>query len=174
MPATSAVPAVGRNNPHNIRIVVDLPAPFAPRKPKTSPGWTSNDSRSTALNASNVRVSSLTSMAAISPSQYVIEARVGQLAVRQSAGQIELCLEQRQLCIEDIRARGNTGVEALSDDTPRFGGTANGVQGCDKRRTRGIGIQQSLSNVERDERVELGEPCADRVGRRCGLGTFCR
>jgi len=34
MPPTIAVPLVGINRPHSIRIVVGLPAPFAPRKPK--------------------------------------------------------------------------------------------------------------------------------------------
>ena len=38
MPPTSAVPLVGFSRPHSMRIVVDLPAPFAPRKPKISPG----------------------------------------------------------------------------------------------------------------------------------------
>jgi hypothetical protein len=33
-------PAVGSSTPAIIRIVVDLPAPFGPRKPVTMPGWT--------------------------------------------------------------------------------------------------------------------------------------
>ena len=37
-PPTMAVPEVGRSSPHSIRIVVDLPAPLLPRKPKISPG----------------------------------------------------------------------------------------------------------------------------------------
>ena len=37
-PAIVALPEVGRTSPQSIRIVVDLPAPFAPRKPKISPG----------------------------------------------------------------------------------------------------------------------------------------
>jgi hypothetical protein len=32
-PSTSISPSVGFNNPHNMRIVVDLPEPFGPRKP---------------------------------------------------------------------------------------------------------------------------------------------
>ena len=39
--------------PRQIRIVVVLPAPFAPRKPKTSPGRTSNVSPSRAVVAPN-------------------------------------------------------------------------------------------------------------------------
>ena len=45
-PKTSARPPVGRMNPSSVRMVVVLPAPFGPRKPKTSPGKTS---RSTSL-----------------------------------------------------------------------------------------------------------------------------
>ena len=37
MPPTVAVPLVGFSSPHSMRIVVDLPAPLLPRKPKTSP-----------------------------------------------------------------------------------------------------------------------------------------
>src|SRR3954463_3895793 len=39
-PNTSATPAVGRASPSRIRIVVDLPAPFGPRKPWISPAAT--------------------------------------------------------------------------------------------------------------------------------------
>ena len=34
-----------------MRIVVDLPAPFAPRKPKISPSPTASETRSTAVKA---------------------------------------------------------------------------------------------------------------------------
>ena len=37
MPPTSAVPDVGLNSPQSMRMVVDLPAPLLPRKPKISP-----------------------------------------------------------------------------------------------------------------------------------------
>src|SRR6266576_6655706 len=40
-PATRADPDVGRASVHSILIVVDLPAPFGPRKPNVSPGLTS-------------------------------------------------------------------------------------------------------------------------------------
>jgi hypothetical protein len=46
---TVAVPAVGRSSPIIIRMVVDLPAPFGPRKPVTRPGRTVNDSPFTAV-----------------------------------------------------------------------------------------------------------------------------
>ncbi|SLI22074.1 Uncharacterised protein [Mycobacteroides abscessus subsp. abscessus] len=44
----SAVPAVGVSSPRIIRIVVDLPAPFGPRKPVTCPGFTVKVRSSTA------------------------------------------------------------------------------------------------------------------------------
>src|SRR5215469_11509872 len=40
-PATVALPEVGVARVHKILIVVDLPAPFGPRKPNVSPGLTS-------------------------------------------------------------------------------------------------------------------------------------
>ena len=42
-PPTVAVPEVGRSSPQSMRMVVDLPAPLLPRKPKISPARTSND-----------------------------------------------------------------------------------------------------------------------------------
>ena len=47
-PATVADPAVGSASVHSILIVVDLPAPFGPRKPNISPGATSKETPSTA------------------------------------------------------------------------------------------------------------------------------
>ena len=44
-----AVPAVGIMKPASMRIVVDLPAPFGPRKPSTSPRPTLNETSSTAV-----------------------------------------------------------------------------------------------------------------------------
>src|ERR1035437_6730318 len=48
-PATVAVPLVDWSRPVSIRIVVDLPEPFAPRKPNISPFATENDTSSTAV-----------------------------------------------------------------------------------------------------------------------------
>src|SRR6516164_985719 len=48
-PQTIAVPAVGARKPVIIFIVVDLPAPFGPRKPSTSPRGTMKEMSSTAL-----------------------------------------------------------------------------------------------------------------------------
>src|SRR5215510_5134374 len=55
-PATLAFPSLGARRPHSIRIVVDLPLPFEPRKPNTSPRSTRKLTWSTAVNAPNRRV----------------------------------------------------------------------------------------------------------------------
>ena len=47
-PPTDTVPAVGGMKPVIMRMVVDLPAPFGPRKPSTSPRSTENETSSTA------------------------------------------------------------------------------------------------------------------------------
>ena len=46
--ATRTMPEVGASRPRIIRIVVDLPAPFGPRKPVTCPGRTVKEMSSTA------------------------------------------------------------------------------------------------------------------------------
>ena len=51
-PQMLAVPLVGVMKPASMRMVVVLPAPFGPRKPSTSPGWTSKLTSSTAVSAS--------------------------------------------------------------------------------------------------------------------------
>src|SRR5207245_6258249 len=47
-PPTLTLPSVGGMNPVIIRMVVDLPAPFGPRKPRTSPRSIENEIPSTA------------------------------------------------------------------------------------------------------------------------------
>lgn len=47
-PTTVARPAVGAISPQNIRMVVVLPEPFGPSRPKTSPRLIVRSSRSTA------------------------------------------------------------------------------------------------------------------------------
>src|SRR6476620_7238733 len=51
-----ARPSVGFKMPHSIRMTVDLPEPFGPRKPKIEPLATANETRSTAVNGPNRRV----------------------------------------------------------------------------------------------------------------------
>jgi hypothetical protein len=46
---TVTEPLVGSSRPRIIRMVVDFPAPFGPRKPVTTPGWTVNVRSETAV-----------------------------------------------------------------------------------------------------------------------------
>src|ERR1700721_760115 len=62
-PATLAVPEVGSARVHRILIVVDLPAPFGPRKPKVSPAATSKSMPRTASISPYLLVSALTEIA---------------------------------------------------------------------------------------------------------------
>src|SRR5215510_14877151 len=66
-PATLAVPEVGSARVHRILIVVDLPAPFGPRKPKVSPAETSQSMPRTASISPYLLVSALTEIAAVTP-----------------------------------------------------------------------------------------------------------
>jgi hypothetical protein len=47
-PNSDAEPPLGRMSPIRMRMVVVLPAPFGPTKPKISPGSTANEMPSTA------------------------------------------------------------------------------------------------------------------------------
>src|SRR5207237_8235365 len=55
-PPTLACPSLGSSNPHNIRITVDFPEPFGPRKPKIAPFHNFKLKWSTAVNWPNSRV----------------------------------------------------------------------------------------------------------------------
>src|SRR5512145_110299 len=48
-PATVPPPPLGESSPQSMRMVVDLPAPFGPRKPKISPRRTVRLTRLTAI-----------------------------------------------------------------------------------------------------------------------------
>src|SRR6266705_2789883 len=64
-PATLAVPEVGSARVHRILMVVDLPAPFGPRKPKVSPVDTSKSMPRTASISPYLLVSALTEIAGV-------------------------------------------------------------------------------------------------------------
>ena len=66
-PPTVTVPSVGGMKPVIIRIDVDFPAPFGPRKPSTSPRSTANDTPSTARFAPNVFTKFSTFIMAMAP-----------------------------------------------------------------------------------------------------------
>src|SRR5262249_47020997 len=56
-PRTRPPPSDGSRMPQSIRRVVVLPEPFGPRKPYSSPAWTTRSTWSTAVNAPNRLVS---------------------------------------------------------------------------------------------------------------------
>ena len=62
-PATMAVPDVGLTRVHKMLMVVDLPAPFGPRKPNVSPRLTSKSMPRTASRSPYRLVSLLTAIA---------------------------------------------------------------------------------------------------------------
>ncbi len=72
---STASPAVGRSSPVSMRMVVLLPAPFGPRKPKKRPRATRKDTWSTAVWRRNVFVRPSTTIASVSP----IRARLSDL-----------------------------------------------------------------------------------------------
>src|SRR3954468_2766959 len=121
-PPTVAVPAVGASRPQSIRIVVDLPAPLLPRKPKISPRRTAKLTASTARNEPNRRVSPRTSIAlasceaaaALSPKR-PLQTRLRQTHRRYRSRAIEFGLEARDLGVEDVGAGGDTRAVALVD-----------------------------------------------------------
>src|SRR5579859_2812748 len=53
-PATRAAPLVGSSRVHNMRMVVDLPAPLGPSRPNTSPRGTCKLTPATAVNQRGV------------------------------------------------------------------------------------------------------------------------
>src|SRR6266545_8116185 len=66
-PATLAVPEVGPARVHMILIVVDLPAPFGPRKPNVSPAATAKSMPLTASTSPYFLVRLLTEIADVTP-----------------------------------------------------------------------------------------------------------
>ena len=78
-----AVPAVGIMKPASMRIVVDLPAPFGPRKPNTSPRATLNETLSTAVKPPKRLVSPAISISAGWPSTVTLRRPLGS---RRAAG----------------------------------------------------------------------------------------
>src|SRR5262245_58507766 len=56
-PAIVPRPPLGSRMPHNMRMTVDLPEPFGPRKPKIEPLATLRLTLSTAVKCPNLRVS---------------------------------------------------------------------------------------------------------------------
>src|SRR5574341_1930268 len=72
-PSTYPVPSVGSSNPQSIRMVVDFPAPFGPRKPETSPFLMVKSTWATARILPNRFVNPFVTMAYTSRSESGIE-----------------------------------------------------------------------------------------------------
>src|SRR3954469_1438242 len=125
-------------------MVVDLPAPLLPRKPKISPRRTSKLTRSTATNRPNRRVSSRTAMAASadgvfggSAANRPLQACFGEANAGQRARPIEFGLQACDLRVEHIGARGHAGGVAVADDALGLHRGAHFVLCGDQRLPRG-------------------------------------
>src|SRR5438445_3862617 len=159
-PPTIAVPLVGSSSPHSMRIVVDLPAPFAPRKPKISPVRTSNRRWSTARKSPNRRVRSFTTIAFMvpSPSERAREPRLGEPRVGDRLRAIQIRLQQRDLRVEDVGARRDAGAEAIADHAAGFRGAPHRVVSRRNRRLARVELAEALPHFDGDACVEIGEP----------------
>src|SRR5262245_47162821 len=130
-PPTTAVPAVGLSKPHNMRIVVDFPAPLAPRKPKISPGLTENDRSFTATKFPNRRVNPRTSIevSAMSASHHALKACFGESYRGERACANQLVLEQGDLRDQNIGAGGDAGAKPIGHHPSGFGRGTNCIAG---------------------------------------------
>src|SRR3954468_17936217 len=163
-PPTIALPDVGSSKPHNIRMVVDLPAPLLPRKPKISPRRTSKVTRSTATNWPNRRVSSRTAMAAPadgvfggSAANRPLQACFGETNAGQRARTIEFSLQSRDLRVEHVGARGHAGGVALANDALGLPRGAHFVLGRDECLPRGLQFEAPRAHLEGDLPIEIAE-----------------
>src|SRR5436190_17474769 len=155
-PPTVAVPDVGSSRPHSMRMVVDLPAPLLPRKPKISPRATSKLTSSTATNCPKRRVRRRTSMAL--SAKRPLQARLGQPQAGHRAGAIELGLEAGELGVEHIGAGGDAGPVALVDVALGFGGGADLVVGGGNGLAAGAELQRSGADLEGRLAIEVFDP----------------
>src|ERR1700722_10516476 len=69
------LPEVGASRPVSILMVVDLPAPLGPRKPKNWPASTRRFTSCTAVKSPNRRVRSVVSMAGVVMRPYDLRSR---------------------------------------------------------------------------------------------------
>src|SRR5580700_8377758 len=100
-PATLAEPEVGSARVHRILMVVDLPAPFGPRKPNVSPAATSKSMPRTASISPYFLVSALTEIAL---AEVALAEMAGTDAVTPAVPQ--LCRRSRRLPREYGRGSG--------------------------------------------------------------------
>src|SRR5262245_58238407 len=157
MPPTVAVPDVGASRPQSIRIVVDLPAPLLPRKPKISPRPTSKLTLSTATNWPNRRVNPRTSMAVELLANGSLQPGFREPHVRERARAIELGLQTRDLRVEHVGRRGDAGAVALGDDALGLERGAHLVAGRVRRLAARGELQRAGAHLERDVAIETAD-----------------
>src|SRR6185369_16397310 len=173
-------PLVGRSRPIAIRIVVDLPAPFGPRKPVTTPGRTVNVRSSTAVLLPYLfvrpRASIIRPPRSSDPSVLCVPK---DSAVERLRGSKKLCGCSKELCGSQLCAVGKA---------PRPGRTpwsGNGVVRANCAARTGYAVRATLCRVhlKGDGRCALpahhvdiptqgGDPAtfrAETADGRCGL-----
>ena len=182
MPPTSAVPDDGRSSPHSIRMVVDLPAPLLPRKPKISPRATVErqivDREELAEPPGQA-----TDLDRRAPSPAGGIGRHGRPSARSSraigqpcpgdrAGAIQFGLEHAGLRVEDVRVGRDAGGESLADHTLRLDRRAHAVFGRGDGRQRRVHVETPLLDLERELPIEIGAARGQHPGVRRGFGLF--
>src|SRR4051812_15160574 len=169
MPPTTAVPEDGFNRPHSMRMVVDLPAPLLPRKPKISPRPTANETLSTATNWPKRRVSPRTSIAcgppcsrstarvgvARSAPNRALQPCFGEPDVGNRARAIELGLQPRDLGLEHVGGGRDARLVAFTDRALGLGGRADFLVGGGDRFPARIEFQRAGANFEGDLPIEI-------------------
>src|SRR3982751_942077 len=108
-PPTVTLPELGGMKPVTMRMVVDLPAPFGPRKPSTSPRSTLNEMPSTA----RFRPKAFTRFSILIIGRLQCGARFSHKPKEQNHAAIETFAGARHCC---ARGAGNAGARAEVPD----------------------------------------------------------
>src|SRR4030042_856768 len=139
MPPTIADPAVGSRRPQSIRMVVDLPAPLAPRNPKIAPRPTSKLTASTAVKSPNFFVRDFTSMEnsstryllslSASAPERLLQTRLGQHPVDFGLGPVKFHLKEGHFAVQNLGVQGEALLELLPCHAKVFPGLRDGEIG---------------------------------------------
>src|SRR5690606_30376714 len=115
-PSTSIWPSLGVSSPHSMRMVVDLPEPFGPRKPYTLARGTVRSTPSTARSWPKHLLRPRARMAIPSPSACIAELHPERQARRQVASSLQFDLGQvaqaRGVLAGERVVRGERGLAA--------------------------------------------------------------
>src|SRR5262245_5871915 len=165
MPSTRPVPDVGRSRPQSMRIVVDLPAPLAPRKPKISPSWTSIVMPSTATKAPKrlVRPDSSTAAATLPPDR-AVEGGGGEAALGEGVLLLEGGPEPSDFGVEAIRERRHARPMAIGGHALVLGGGGERPRGDLHRPAGGGEVEVALRDLEAHAPVGVVLLVAQRLG----------